>query len=272
MKTAVKILSVSILIIVVLLVPNRINGQDGSNALANAEYGDISEIVRLRLHKVFVLSGDLDARDLIIKEIAKDPWLQIVSRGSDADFVLGFEVTDQVTGASVMFGTVNTNRTYFGLLIAARPVSDGDMKQVRILWHKSKRQAWTGGITLSRHPAVNAIKSFLGDLKKARKETPEELPSVTKTNSAPVKPIETNASVKKQGLTFANYDRLKTGMTYIEIVEILGAQGRETGRSEMNGNSVVGYRWTQQNKGGLRVISIMMNNDKLISKAQVGLD
>jgi hypothetical protein len=142
--------------------------QTDTEALANAEYGSISEL--LPLNKVFVVSTDLTTRDIITKELKKNPSLELVSRKEDAEFFLAFQISDQLTGASVLGTTATTNRTYYGELIALRSVISDGQRRIRILWHTQKRQAFTGGLSFSRHPAVNATRSFLSALKDAEKQ------------------------------------------------------------------------------------------------------
>ena len=188
-------------------------------------------------------------------------------------FVLGFEVKDQITGASVLLGSVSTNRTYYGEMVVVRPVRNGDNVRARILWHTTKRQAWSGGLTLSRHPAVNAVRSFLSDLKKSRKNTPPVSNNFA-PNFDPNKVLQTrNQSAvsdrsKAYGITMAGYNQLQTGMSYAEVVKILSSEGVETGSSTASGHRMAMYQWKSRNG---QAIVVMFRDDELVSKYQSGL-
>lgn len=71
------------------------------------------------------------------------------------------------------------------------------------------------------------------------------------------------------GLTYANYLRLKNGMSYREVVGILGREGEEMSRSELVGITTVAYTWKRWN--GANII-VMFQDGGLITKAQAGLD
>jgi len=45
------------------------------------------------------------------------------------------------------------------------------------------------------------------------------------------------------GVTMANYSRLKTGMTYAQVVKILGKEGTELSSSDIAGIHTVMYQW-----------------------------
>jgi hypothetical protein len=135
----------------------------------NPEYGNISEINEST--KVFVLSENSEARNFIINELSKYPRLQIVGRMEDADFMLVFAMAAQNTGASIIGSSVSRNTVVVGELgVVTRGRIENNKRHQRILWTAKKVQNWSGGLTLSRHPAVNAVRDFIKDLKKSRKE------------------------------------------------------------------------------------------------------
>lgn len=75
-------------------------------------------------------------------------------------------------------------------------------------------------------------------------------------------------SPKKPGLTLTAYNRVKAGMSYEEVVNILG-QGTEISRVEVPGTpTTVMYQW----QDGLKSANATFQNNKLMSKAQFGLN
>jgi hypothetical protein len=77
-------------------------------------------------------------------------------------------------------------------------------------------------------------------------------------------------------LTMAKYNQIQNGMSYSQVVGIIGQSGVEMSRNRMEGVAgvmpsvdTVMYMW--QNDGGLSNMNAMFQNDRLISKAQFGL-
>jgi hypothetical protein len=67
-----------------------------------------------------------------------------------------------------------------------------------------------------------------------------------------------------------NYDKIANGMTLAEVQKVLGTGVEETGGSAgIGGVSISGkvYAW----KDGDKIIRVTLVNDKVISKAHVGL-
>jgi hypothetical protein len=77
-------------------------------------------------------------------------------------------------------------------------------------------------------------------------------------------------AVAHAGVTMDNYNRLQTGMSYAQVVAILGEQGVELSSNEFGGYRNVMYKW--DGYGGIGAnMNAMFQNDHLISKAQMGL-
>ena len=74
-------------------------------------------------------------------------------------------------------------------------------------------------------------------------------------------------SASASRVTMANFTRLETGMTYGEVVSILGP-GAELSRSEIAGFETVMYQWDGPSLGNMNA---MFQNGALVSKAQFGL-
>ena len=82
-------------------------------------------------------------------------------------------------------------------------------------------------------------------------------------------------SIGKQVVTSQEYHRIQTGMSYREVVAIIGNHGEEMSQNRIEGvpgvmNTVVTilYSWTNNNGSNMNAI---FQNDKLIQKAQFGL-
>jgi hypothetical protein len=67
----------------------------------------------------------------------------------------------------------------------------------------------------------------------------------------------------------ANFSQLKTGMTYAQVVKILGKDGEEMSSNEISGIKTVMYKWDGNGFGAN--MNAMFQNGKLMSKAQLGL-
>ena len=69
------------------------------------------------------------------------------------------------------------------------------------------------------------------------------------------------------GVTLANFNKLRNGMTLAEIKKTIGSEGKAISESETPGYKTAMYQW----KSGAANISCMFQNDKMISKTQFGL-
>jgi Domain of Unknown Function with PDB structure (DUF3862) len=78
-----------------------------------------------------------------------------------------------------------------------------------------------------------------------------------------------SASSNSAGVTMANYDRLKTGIKYAEVVKALGKEGTEMSSSKISGIKTIMYKWDGEGFGAN--MNVMIQNNKLVSKAQFGL-
>ncbi len=71
------------------------------------------------------------------------------------------------------------------------------------------------------------------------------------------------------GVTLSQYNKVQTGMSYDEVIKILGKPNQELSRSEMAGFVTVMYMWNGVTAGAN--MNAMFQNDALINKAQFGL-
>ena len=70
-------------------------------------------------------------------------------------------------------------------------------------------------------------------------------------------------------VTMKQYSKVKMGMTYSEVVQILGEPDQELSRTELSGYTTVMYMWEGNSLGGN--MNAMFQNGKLVNKAQFGL-
>jgi hypothetical protein len=97
-------------------------------------------------------------------------------------------------------------------------------------------------------------------------QSTESLPSSSSLQGSKSK---TSAPSSSTGVTMANFSRLKTGMTYDQVVKILGKDGEEMSSNEISGIKTVMYKWDGDGFGAN--MNAMFQNGKLMSKAQLGL-
>jgi len=72
------------------------------------------------------------------------------------------------------------------------------------------------------------------------------------------------------GVNMENYSKLQTGMSYEEVVSILGSNGEEMSSNDIAGYKNVMYKWDGDGSFGANM-NAMFQNGKLIQKAQYGL-
>lgn len=79
----------------------------------------------------------------------------------------------------------------------------------------------------------------------------------------------------KQNVTFAHYSQIQTGMSYEQVVSIIGKQGEEMSQNKIEGVpgvmpsvTTIMYQWVNGNGSNMNAI---FQNNKLLQKAQFGL-
>ena len=80
------------------------------------------------------------------------------------------------------------------------------------------------------------------------------------------------AEIKRNGYTMAQFNRLKTGMSYQQCVQILGNEGEFSAENanETYGIAVRMYTWSTHEPGA-PVILLSFTNGRLDAKSQSGL-
>ena len=102
----------------------------------------------------------------------------------------------------------------------------------------------------------------------------KEAENASKTNTTTTS-SPSNSSTKsddksddKSGLTLDKYNQIKNGMSYKEVVEILGKEGVETMDSGSGKYRVQSFKWEGND---YKFITIVMTGDKVSSKFQANL-
>ncbi|MCB1024327.1 MAG: DUF3862 domain-containing protein [Acidobacteria bacterium] len=99
---------------------------------------------------------------------------------------------------------------------------------------------------------------------------PGKTDRTTITQDDPKPPEPPAKPVKKGGaLTIENYKKIKNGMTYEEVVEIFGEEGEEISSLDVAGYKSETYIWKS---GTFTTVTLTFQNEKLMSKFQIGLD
>lgn len=99
----------------------------------------------------------------------------------------------------------------------------------------------------------------------------------TKKDDAAPTPVSDSKSDSKpddkpdssgSGLTMDNYEKIKSGMSYDDVADLLGSKGNETSSSTIGKSESKSYKWE-----GEKYVRIYVNfrDDKMTSKSQTGL-
>lgn len=96
----------------------------------------------------------------------------------------------------------------------------------------------------------------------ARNSVDERAPAPTRT------PMPEPAS----GVTLANFTRIREGMSYEEVVLILGSRGEVITSRDVAGIKTVFYHWEGEGGSFGASLNAMFQNGRLIAKAQSGLE
>lgn len=77
-------------------------------------------------------------------------------------------------------------------------------------------------------------------------------------------------SDKSEYITMDEYNQIETGMSYDEVVDIIGSKGELSTKSESNGYTIEIYTWYGNGTAGSNA-NVTFENGKATTKAQVGL-
>ena len=104
----------------------------------------------------------------------------------------------------------------------------------------------------------------LQELANESKTPPSSSPSTTSSPSSSSSP----GSSDKKALTLDKYNQIKNGMSYKEVVDIMGSEGTQTMSSGEGKYKVESYKWEGDN---YQFVSIVFMGEKVNSKVQNGL-
>lgn len=88
------------------------------------------------------------------------------------------------------------------------------------------------------------------------------------TSSSPTSNSSPANTDKKSGLTLEKFNQIKNGMSYKEVVDIIGSEGTQIASSGEGKYKVESYKWDGEN---FQYILITFMGEKMYSKNQNGL-
>lgn len=71
-------------------------------------------------------------------------------------------------------------------------------------------------------------------------------------------------------ITKEKYDQIQTGMSYDQVVQLIGSNGQNISESEINGTHYSTYSWTAED--GVSSANISFRDNVVISKSQMDLE
>lgn len=90
------------------------------------------------------------------------------------------------------------------------------------------------------------------------------------TNTQNTTQIGSSITQKQEKMTLEKFNKIKTGMTYKEVVEIAGEEGTLSTESSYGSQSMKIYYWYASN--GISNATVSFMNGKVTAKSQIGLE
>ncbi len=82
-----------------------------------------------------------------------------------------------------------------------------------------------------------------------------------------------SASVESEYITYEEYEKIQNGMTYNEVVKIIGCEGQVVSSSTYGDANTVTYSWSSKDMGGVTYGATIVFIDGVVTgKSQIGLD
>ena len=100
-------------------------------------------------------------------------------------------------------------------------------------------------------------------------QTSSSTPIPTTTPTQQVQPPAPKTEVKSSMVSMEQFNRIQEGMTYQEVVLVLGSPGEVISSSDIAGYKTVMYMWKGNSFGAN--MNATFQNDKMVAKAQFGL-
>lgn len=100
-----------------------------------------------------------------------------------------------------------------------------------------------------------------------RESLPAKTPPEFNIKPANVADAETKSTAGSE-LTLAKFNRVQTGMSYKEVVAILGSEGEVLSSTEAGSFKTESYKWQGEN---FATVIAVFQNDKLFTKTQANL-
>lgn len=76
----------------------------------------------------------------------------------------------------------------------------------------------------------------------------------------------------KPGISASEFAQLRAGMSYPEVVAIIGSEGELISENEMAGYRTQMFMWDEEGTFGIGNANVMFQNGQMIQKSQFGLD
>lgn len=157
----------------------------------------------------------------------------------------------------VLFVLLATGWMLFGMIKPEKALFFLGEKRTRLLVFV----VWMGALFVAGG-ALYETEPFNGS------EQAEKTSAVEKTKAAPEEKPKPKAKPEPK-VTYANYQRVKNGMSYAEVTAILGEPDQEMARNKIAGHTNAMYMW----KGSFGAnMNPMFQNGEMIQKAQFGLE
>ena len=97
-------------------------------------------------------------------------------------------------------------------------------------------------------------------------ETPSPTPSTASNTTS--SPASSSPATSTSGLTKAKFEQLNNGMSYKEVVAILGKEGEESSSTEVGKTKIRSMKWQGEK---YELIFANFTNDKMTFKSQANL-